>query len=99
MNRSYSTRKIFIRTHFFMLGLLGSILFSSPVAAQVLDVAPAPDILVCDVNLDGEVNFFDIRAFILRLTSGTYQLEADCDENGELNFFDIQPFLTALAGN
>ena len=52
-----------------------------------------------DVNLDGEVTFFDIAPFIAALTDASTQPEADVDCSGEVNFFDIQPFIDILAGN
>ena len=51
-----------------------------------------------DVNLDGEVDFFDIQPFIDALSGGTGQPEADIDCDGEVSFFDIQPFIELLAG-
>ena len=51
-----------------------------------------------DVNLDGDVNFFDIAPFIEALSSGQNQDEADIDRNGVVNFFDIQPFIDLLSG-
>ena len=50
-----------------------------------------------DVNLDGDVNFFDIAPFIDALSSGQNQDEADIDRNGVVNFFDIQPFIEILS--
>jgi hypothetical protein len=66
-----------------------------------------------DCNCDGDVNLFDIDAFVLALTSagevppfGSYYavypdcdpLNADADENGEVNLFDIDPFVLLLTG-
>ena len=56
-----------------------------------------PNLLACDVNQDGELNFLDIAPFIAVLSSGTYQAEADCNFDGEVNFFDIAPFIAVLA--
>ncbi len=55
-------------------------------------------ILLGDVNMDGEVDFFDISSFIELLTSNTFQAEADINEDGEVTFFDIQPFIDILSG-
>ena len=52
-----------------------------------------------DVNLDGDINFFDISLFIEALFTGEFQAEADCDENGIVNFFDIASFITKLIGS
>lgn len=57
---------------------------------------PGP-ILAGDVNLDGVVNFFDISAFIMVLTSEVFQAEADTDDSGEVNFLDIASFIEILA--
>jgi len=51
-----------------------------------------------DVNLDGEVNFFDISPFIDLLSAQDFQIEADADQNNALNFFDIAGFISILAG-
>lgn len=56
----------------------------------------APELLLGDVNMSGLVSFLDIGPFISVLSSGGYQLEADCDENGVVNFLDITPFVNLL---
>ena len=58
---------------------------------------PNPSILG-DVNLDGEVDFFDISPFIVLLSGNGFQNEADMDQNGLVNFFDISPFIQTLSG-
>lgn len=59
-----------------------------------------------DVNCDGEVNNFDIDAFVIALTSAaqyesTYpaceQSLADVNRDGLVNNFDIDPFISLLA--
>ena len=55
--------------------------------------------LLGDVDLSGAVNFLDISAFILLLSGGGFQAEADCDESGEVNFLDISPFIGILSGS
>ena len=49
-----------------------------------------------DVNVDGEVNFLDISPFIVLLSAGDFQDEADIDGNGVVNFLDIAPFINLL---
>ena len=70
------------------------------VAIQGLTVQIATDDipidLLCDVNLDGVVNFLDIAPFISVLTIGNFQAEADCNQDGVVNFLDIAPFITIL---
>ena len=61
-------------------------------------VPEAVDVLIGDVNLDGEVDFADISSFIAALSSGTFQAEADTDENGVVNFADISGFIAILSG-
>ena len=62
-------------------------------------IAPVPETILGDVNLDGNVNFLDISPFISVLSTGDNQAEADCNEDGEVNFLDISPFIGILAGN
>ena len=54
--------------------------------------------LLCDVNMDGAVNFLDIAPFISALSDPMINLEADCNEDGVDNFLDIAPFINILAG-
>ncbi len=49
-----------------------------------------------DVDMDGDVDFDDIPAFIAVLQSGLFQAEADCDCNTEVDFGDIPAFITIL---
>lgn len=49
--------------------------------------------LLGDCNFDGEVNFLDIRPFIVTLSMNDYLKEADIDGNGFVNFLDISPFI------
>jgi len=44
-----------------------------------------------DLNDDGELNFFDVSAFLVAYTGG--DLSVDFDGSGTLNFFDISVFL------
>ena len=50
-----------------------------------------------DINMDGEIDFFDIQPFIDVLSAGGNQPEADVDCDGAVTFFDIQPFIDLLA--
>ena len=84
------------------LGLDG-VIFSAQVGQQVPaglahQISAIESVLLGDVNLDGEVTFADIPAFITVLSAGTFQDEADCDENGEVNFADIPAFIVILIG-
>ena len=53
-------------------------------------------IVLGDASLDGAVNFLDISPFILILSTGEFQAEADCDQNGFVDFLDIDPFIRLL---
>ncbi len=65
---------------------------------QRISVINSGPVLLGDVNLDGEVNFFDIAPFIQLLSSAGFQAEADIDQNNAINFFDIAPFIGLLSG-
>ena len=54
-------------------------------------------LLLGDSDLNGEVNFDDIQAFIRVLAAGAFQAESDVDQNGEVNFEDIPIFIRILA--
>ena len=56
------------------------------------------EILLGDVNLDGEIDFLDIVPFINLVTGGGFQAEADIDPNGIIDFLDIVPFINILTG-
>jgi len=48
-----------------------------------------------DLNGDGELNFFDVSAFLAAFVAG--DSAADFDDNGEFNFFDVSAFLSAFS--
>ena len=51
-----------------------------------------------DVDMDGDVDFADIPAFISVLQSGVFQIEADCDCSTVVDFADIPAFIAILQG-
>ena len=59
-------------------------------------VSPAMTALKGDVDMDGDVDFGDIPAFIAVLQSGNFQAEADADCNGMIEFADIPVFIEIL---
>ena len=61
-------------------------------------VTAVESVLLGDVNLDGDVTFADIPAFITVLSGGGFQAEADCDESGAVDFSDIPAFIEILTG-
>jgi len=68
----------------------------------VADITPVPELLLGDMDGDGDVDNFDIQPFELALTDratyeATYSLfdadeRGDIDGDGDLDNFDIQPF-------
>ena len=50
-----------------------------------------------DVDLSGAVTFADIPPFIVVLSSGGFQAEADCTPDGTVDFADIPSFVNALS--
>ncbi|TWT44261.1 hypothetical protein RAS1_06710 [Phycisphaerae bacterium RAS1] len=65
------------------------------------------NVLVGDLNCDGEVNILDINAFTLALADETaYAAEypkcdsiaADVNDDGEVNVLDINPFVALIGG-
>ncbi|MBU0637752.1 MAG: hypothetical protein KKB50_02720 [Planctomycetes bacterium] len=77
-----------------------------------LDVVEQGGYETGDLNCDGDINGFDIDAFVLALQatppdySEYYAVYPDCDvlladinEDGEINGFDIDPFVDLLIGS
>ncbi|MFG0245014.1 MAG: GC-type dockerin domain-anchored protein [Phycisphaerales bacterium JB052] len=63
---------------------------------QVLDVSDCPG-CEADLNEDGELNFFDVSAFLKAYAAN--DTSADFNGDGSYNFFDVSAFLTEyLAG-
>ena len=62
-----------------------------------IDSIPPPPFILGDVNLDGDVNFFDIQRFVDLLATGEFQAEADFNSSGEITFLDIPLFIEALS--
>ena len=56
------------------------------------------DILLGDVNGDGEVNLLDVGPFVDAISSGTYIAEADINQDGSVNLLDVGPFIDILSG-
>jgi len=62
-----------------------------------VDVLATP-VVKGDVDMDGDVDFADIPAFIAVLQSGVFQAEADCDCSTAVDFADIPAFIAILQG-
>ena len=52
----------------------------------------SPSSCTADLNGDGELNFFDVSAFLVAFNAG--DLSVDFNGDGMLNFFDVSAFLT-----
>ena len=61
-------------------------------------LAEFPEILLGDVNLDGIVNLLDVAPFVDRISSGTYQPEADINQDSAVDLEDVDPFVLLLSG-
>lgn len=61
---------------------------------RTIAFAEAPE-CVADFNGDGELNFFDVQAFLAAFAAG--DLDADLTSEGILDFFDVQAFLAAFS--
>ena len=51
-----------------------------------------------DVNQDHNIDLLDVQPFVDVLTSGNYQVEADCNCDGSVDLLDVAPFVDLLAG-
>lgn len=73
------------------------ILFGSGSVARLTLTRIVPNLLLGDVNEDGDLNFLDIAPFISILSAADYQLEADINEDRVVDFLDISPFIVLLS--
>lgn len=87
------------------LGADGAGNFEADASATALDLSsvtpftitvPNSSVIKGDVDMDGDVDFDDIPAFIAVLQAGTFQAEADCDCNTAVDFADIPAFIAIL---
>ena len=67
-------------------------------SAARLIVTIDADVLLGDVNLDGIVSLLDVAPFVDRISTSTFQAEADCNEDGFVNLLDVDPFVLILTG-
>lgn len=73
---------------------VASAVYSLP--ATVVIVVPAAGCGLADFNADGQLNFFDVSAFLVAYQGqGT---QADLNQDGLFNFFDVSAFLVAYQG-
>ncbi len=55
-----------------------------------------PATCIADITGDGQLNFFDVSAFLVAFSGG--DLSVDFTGDGNLNFFDVSAFLTVFSG-
>lgn len=67
--------------------------------SNLMTMPTSTNVILGDVNRDGDVNFLDIAPFIEVLSNNEFQVEADIDLCGKVDFLDIAPFIQLLAGN
>lgn len=65
---------------------------------QAIRIASADDVLLGDVNGDGQVNLLDVAPFVELVSSGGFQAEADINGDGVVNLLDVGPFVALLTG-
>jgi probable HAF family extracellular repeat protein len=68
-------------------------LFDGTVGAFLIEGFAPPSECAADINSDGELNFFDVSAFLNAFNA--QDPIADFDRNDEWNFFDVSAFLSA----
>ena len=56
------------------------------------------NLVIGDVNNDGEVDLLDIQPFVALFSGGGYQIEADINSDGNVDKRDIPPFVALLTG-
>ena len=56
------------------------------------------DVVLGDVNCDGEVNLLDVAPFVDLISAGGFSVKADINEDGSVNLLDVAPFVALLSG-
>lgn len=87
-----------MRIRFTASDLGGGDIVEAGVDGVKFGIVECSNVLLGDVNLDGEVNLLDVAPFIALLGSGDYQIEADINQDGEVNLLDVAPFIDLLGG-
>ena len=77
------------------------VFFSDTSAAIYTDLgyATATDILLGDLNCDGQINLLDVQPFVMQLSVAIFSAKADINGDGFFNLLDVQPFVDLLAGS
>lgn len=95
------------RAVYYSPGNTGADYTNGDTAELVANMYLCSDVLLGDLNCDGQVNFGDINPFVLALTNPEGYAEAypdcdrmlaDCNGDGVVGFGDINPFVVLLAG-
>ena len=60
------------------------------------DPQASPNVLLGDVNLDGEINLLDVQPFIESFSDCIYSAEADVNTDGFIDLLDVAPFVELL---
>ncbi|MEM9410052.1 MAG: hypothetical protein AAGA30_02995 [Planctomycetota bacterium] len=63
-----------------------------------LRIYSTDEVLLGDVNLDGDVNLLDVAPFVDRVMSGQYQVEANPNKDNFVNLLDVDLFVSLLVG-
>lgn len=67
------------------------------IAFDTVQTTSVDEIILGDINGDGNVDILDISPFISILSGGTgFLAEADINQDGTVNFLDIAPFIGIL---
>ena len=56
------------------------------------------EILVGDVNCDGDINLLDVAPFVDLISSGDFDPKGDINRDGFVNLLDVTPFVALLSG-
>ena len=63
-------------------------------ATIVFDIA---DLVLGDVNCDGNVNLLDVGPFVEAVSSGEFNAKADMNQDGSVNLLDVSGFIEVLS--
>ena len=75
----------------------GSVVEAGVDAVTMRLVSCEEDVLLGDINMDGVIDFLDVKPFVDLLSTGNSQAEADVNMDGTVDFLDIVPFIGLLS--
>jgi Trypsin len=73
----------------------GSVVEAAIDDVRILGVSCGADTCIADLNMDGDLNFLDVSAYIALFSAG--DLAADLNDDGFLNFLDVSAYLNEFA--